>query len=93
MIIQKANELLRRELGSDRWYFQERGNKIVFLEELVNTYNLIYPLTLPSGHYSDSVYDFHIRQAIEFVRRRRNPKDSKRFDIKRKVFSGEKDID
>jgi hypothetical protein len=91
MKVGKANQILKRAVGSERWYFEKRGYKIWFLEQLVNTFNRIFPLTLPSGQLADEIYDWHVHRAIQFVQRARlkNWRRREIFDVKRAVASGE----
>jgi hypothetical protein len=89
MTVYEANQLLKRVLRSNRWYFERRGPKIWFIEKLLNTYNRIFPITSPAGTLLNEIYDFHIRSAINFVRRRRRFEARKQYDVKRKIVSGE----
>ncbi len=91
MTVPEANKKLKSTLGSKRWFFEKRINQIVFLEQLENTFNFIFPLTTPDGAHTGEVYDFQLRQAISFVRHNRKFEDREVFDIKRKVLSGERD--
>lgn len=90
MDINTANKILKDNLKTDKWYFEERRFITVFLEKLSNTYNHIFTVTLPTGEYTRDIYDFHVRQALSFVRRRRKPQNKAFFDKKSKVYSGER---
>lgn len=90
MNIKEANKILQGNLGSERWYFEERGAKIWFMEKLFQTYNRVFPLTFSDGNCGE-VYDFHLYRALNFVRRRRQFENRKMFDVKRAIYSGKTD--
>ena len=86
--IKYANNILKHELRSERWYFEQRGWKIWFVERLTRTYNRVFECNFPDGNPSDMVYEWHVYQAISFVKRRRRPENQSKWDVRGKVLSG-----
>lgn len=87
MNIRTANQLLRKKLNSERWYFEQRGFRIWLMEKLNNTYNRVFPLD------TDEVNDFYMYMAERFVNKKRKPQHASRFDKKGVVYSGETEAD
>lgn len=88
MRITEANKILKGNLYSDRWYFEERGATVWFMEKLKNQYNRVFPVTVPSGEYTNDIYEFHVQRAIGFVKRRRRPGVIETMDVTTKSVSG-----
>lgn len=88
MTINNANKVLRESLYSDRWYFEQRGYKVWFIEKLNRQYNRVFPVTAPDGDMMNEICDFHLHLALKFVRKQRKPENMDRVDFTPKKISG-----